>query len=483
MRIVTTKGQRDSFTRAIAAGTFVIFALSGALLSYFSYSKAVDDLRYVAEQTAVSHNRLFVNLIWPRYRAFAATAHEVPVEEIAAEPASRMLMSDIRQLAQGTQILKVKVFNTEGLTIFSTEAAQIGSNSYTSPGLQAALRGLVDSRMEKRAKFTALDQVVHDRWVVSSYLPIRNVLTNTIEGILEVYSDISDTYDLVMRHVLTQVLVIIVVLCIAFALVLLVVQRADLEISRRWRENRALSEAMVAAENASLSKSTFLANMSHELRTPLNAIIGFAEMIRLQYFGALGDARYQAYAGHIHDAGQHLLAIINAVLDLSKIEAGKMRVNLELLDPAEVATGTLRLIEHEAEAAGLKLNLKLAADLPQMRLDRAKLRQILLNLLGNAVKFTPSGGSVTLSVEPLPPAFVDFSLRDSGIGMRPEDLTTAMAPFGQVDNLYTRRHDGTGLGLPLSKHLAELMGGSLSITSVVGEGTHIRVLLPVEPKS
>jgi len=479
---VTTKGHRDSFTRAIAAGTFVIFALAGALLSYFSYTKAVDDLRHVAEQAAVSHNRLFVNLIWPRYRDFAAKAHQLPTAEIAAEPASRMLMSDIRQLARGTQILKVKVFNTEGLTIFSTELAKIGSNSYTSPGLQAALRGAVDSRMEKREKFTALDQVVHDRWVVSSYLPIRNVFTNSIEGILEVYSDVSDTYALVMRHVLTQVLVIAAVLCIAFGLVLLVVQRADREIGRRWRENRALSEAMVAAENANLSKSTFLANMSHELRTPLNAINGFAEMIRLQYFGPLGDARYQAYAGHIHDAGQHLLAIINAVLDLSKIEAGKMRVDLESLEPAEVATATLRLIEHEAEAAGLKLELILAPDLPVMQLDRAKLRQILLNLLGNAVKFTPSGGSITLSVEPLPPAYVDFSLRDTGIGMRPEDLATALAPFGQIDNLYTRQHDGTGLGLPLSKHLAELMGGSLTITSGVGEGTHVRVLLPVEPK-
>jgi signal transduction histidine kinase len=255
----------------------------------------------------------------------------------------------------------------------------------------------------------------------------------------------------------------------------------ELETTKRDLETKTIEVtlALEAAAAASQAKSQFLAAMSHELRTPLNAIIGFSEMLNREMFGSLGDVRYRDYARNIFDSGNHLLGLINDVLDFSKLEAGRFELQDEAVDVAKIVTDTAAIIGQQAERGSLHLSLDLAQPLPRVRADGRRLRQILLNLISNAIKFTPEGGDVKVSA-----AIVDgdlvFVVADTGIGMSADDIPKALTRFGQIDSSFSRKYDGTGLGLPLSKRLAELHGGSLQIESVLGNGTTVTVRLPRE---
>ena len=239
----------------------------------------------------------------------------------------------------------------------------------------------------------------------------------------------------------------------------------------------ALLEAKEEAERANQVKSRFLANMSHELRTPLNAIIGFSQIIKDGLMGP-GKPIYANYAHDIFNAGEHLLQIINNLLDISKIEAGKTELRDELVDPATIVHDSVAAMRVEAAAKHLDLIAEIPQNPPLIRGDTVRLRQILINLVSNAVKFTEAG-QVKLSVAFDASGF-SFAVTDTGIGMTPEEIETALEPFGQVDSAISKKYAGTGLGLPLAKTLAMLHGGRLEISSFKGAGTTIAVRLPPE---
>jgi two-component system cell cycle sensor histidine kinase PleC len=230
------------------------------------------------------------------------------------------------------------------------------------------------------------------------------------------------------------------------------------------------------AEAANRAKSEFLANMSHELRTPLNAINGFSEIMVAEMYGPLGDRRYQEYARDILGSGQHLLALINDILDMAKIEAGKLNLRFEPVSIEEVAEDALRLVRNRAEAAGLVLTADLPPA-PDIEADYRAVKQILLNLLSNAVKFTPRGGRVVLRAEVTPDA-VKLIVRDTGIGISREDLERLARPFEQVEHQHSKTQQGSGLGLALTKSLIEMHGGDLKLDSEPGMGTAVSVTLP-----
>jgi signal transduction histidine kinase len=228
---------------------------------------------------------------------------------------------------------------------------------------------------------------------------------------------------------------------------------------------------------ASRSKSAFLAAMSHELRTPLNAIIGFSEMMALEAFGPLGSPMYQNYSQDIHRSGKHLLSLISDILDISRLEAGKAELHEESVDVATLVGDCLRMVEHQAENGGLSLETDVPPDLPRVLADERRLKQVLLNLLSNAIKFTQRGGRIVMQARASDEG-LSLSVEDSGVGIAPEDIVRAFEKFSQVDSTVARHQQGAGLGLPLSRQLMELHGGTLTLESVVSVGTIATAVLP-----
>jgi len=235
----------------------------------------------------------------------------------------------------------------------------------------------------------------------------------------------------------------------------------------------------IRAEEANQSKSEFLANMSHELRTPLNAINGFSDIMKKELFGPLGDPRYAEYVNDILFSGQHLLSLINDILDMSKIEAGKMTLNTEAMQMNDMISQVIRIVRGRAEENRLKLIYD-DTTLPEIEADPRAVKQILLNLTTNAIKFTPEGGVVALAVEPKSAGLI-VRVSDTGIGISKENIERLAQPFEQIDSDHSRQHEGTGLGLALSKSLVELHGGNFTIESIVGQGTTVIFTLPNKP--
>jgi two-component system cell cycle sensor histidine kinase PleC len=239
--------------------------------------------------------------------------------------------------------------------------------------------------------------------------------------------------------------------------------------------------AMTRAEAANQAKSEFLANMSHELRTPLNAINGFSEIMTAEMFGPLGDPRYKGYSADILKSGQHLLSLINDILDMAKIESGKMTLYYEAVSVHDICEDAARLMRGRVEEAGLTLTLDAPDTLPEMQADHRGLKQVMLNLISNAVKFTPEGGNIRVEAHQTDTGLIQIAVTDTGIGIAAEDVTRLARPFEQVEGQHSKTTQGTGLGLALTKSLIELHGGEMRIDSEPGQGTTVAFTLPLVP--
>ena len=243
--------------------------------------------------------------------------------------------------------------------------------------------------------------------------------------------------------------------------------------------SRRLILSVEQAQAANRAKSAFLANMSHELRTPLNAVMGFSEIMKGEHLGPLNNARYLSYAGDIHASGQYLLGIINDILDLSKIEAGKMSLeNIEEFPLCQALQASLTICLTQAEKFAVRLESQLPPDEVRLLAMERMIRQIVINLVSNAIKFTPAGGTVHLGTHAVPGGGFAIVVQDSGIGMTDQEIVKALTPFGQIQNKMTASHTGTGLGLPLAKAMLELHDGQLEIRSVPAEGTRVTLHFP-----
>ncbi|MGF1629995.1 MAG: ATP-binding protein [Kiloniellaceae bacterium] len=462
---------------ALFAGLVVIAA---SLLLIGMYKQiASDDLNAMAERSNIAVARIFSNVVWDAHAGFLTTAHFLTPEAIRRHPETAAIRDSLLRRMRDLSILKIKIYDLNGLTVFSTEPSQIGEDKSSNGGFLAARTGHRASELTYRDSFSAFEQMVENRDVLASYVPVTSA-SGAIEGVLEVYYDVTELLAAVRHRQLQLQMAVGATFLLLYLLLILGVWRSERQTRRHYFKNLDLARTAARAEEANRLKSEFLATMSHELRTPLNAILGFSEILKSQLPQADSDQTRREYADSIWTSGRHLLNIVNDVLDMSKVEAGEMNLDREAFDPVALMESCLRLVEQQAEQQGVELISNIAGDLPAAFGDERRIKQVLINLLSNAIKFTPEGGRVSLWLGAADDATLEYSVADSGIGIAPNDIPKVLTPFGQVETTYARRFGGTGLGLPIARSLIEMHGGRFILESTLGKGTKVSFTLPPE---
>lgn len=470
--------QPPSLPKIFAAIGAAIFLVAAGLFGYFNWTRSVSQLTALGEDYNVTLATALSNAARGELEPLLRAVVTMDGKDLTRDPRTAALRAAVLDLAAGTRVAKVKIYDTNGLTVFSTDPSQIGEEPGLYPRLRAALAGETVSEIAYGEDFVDFGGRRVQADLLSSYLPIRAADGQTI-GVFEVDTDITE---LSAETVATEVFnFAILLLCFGaiYGLSLATVAAGSRTVARQHQESLELAAAMARVQAADRAKSEFLANISHELRTPLNAIIGFSEIIKDQSFGPIEPSRYRDYAVEIHQSGQCLLAIIDDVLDLVKIEAGSARPVLSEVDPARLIDAAVTRIRDRAEAAEVNLTLRLTQQLPSISTDPRRLNQLLTGILSNAIKFTPHGGRVSVRARWNEAADrVEISIADTGIGIAPEDIPVTLAPFGRVDGAAHSKYPGAGLGLPLAKRFAVLLGGEIEIESRLGQGTEITLRLP-----
>ncbi len=420
----------------------------------------------------------FRNNVWNRYRNILL---QMPCTQLDCPDNSNLIASLQKTLAPHP-ILHFALLNRSGEVLIASEPALMANQLVGVAGSQifkAALAGHLQSEI------TSLPLVENGqqnlKQVTRSFIPISQSETGKAASLLIVYSDISNIWRN-PTQLQTMIITIVVGIFLAIFIIMYIsMMRFERLISKQYEANLDLVKDKAAAEAENRDKSQFLANVSHELRTPLNAIIGFSEIIKDEVMGPVNNPQYMEYIRDIHLSGVHLLSLINDILDFSKLEAGKLEVNMQQTDVTKILKNSMRLVAPSASEAKVELKTDIPKEHFILVIDAKRLKQVLLNLLSNAIKFTPEGGFVKLAVwHNVTKRQLIIEVEDSGVGIAPKDISRVMQQFGQVENKLSRKYEGTGLGLPLSKKLVELMGGNMDLTSEVGIGTKVIISMPYE---
>lgn len=470
----------DHLVAVFGVAGFLIVTAALCASVYASWRITVERIVASTEEANVALTRAFVNEEWARLHALLPPSSLRDRAQLQARPQNAAIAHIVRRFSAGTDLLKLKIYDMSGLTVYSSDARQIGDDQSGNPGFLNARRGRAISELTFRGQFGAFDGVVHDRNLVSSYLPALR--GSRIEAVVETYTDRTASIAAANRAMAGLSAVLAPLLYSVYAALLYLVWRAD---GVRREHQRALKEAVAesararaAAESANRSKSQFLASMSHEMRTPLTAIIGYAQS------GLAHRPDPHAQAENLRTIarnGEHLLNVINDLLDLAKIEAGKLDVVAAPLDLFELLADVHAVALAHAGRKGIGFALEYCYPLPQRIVtDATRLKEILLNVTNNAIKFTHAGG-VTLRVGYESGARrMRFTVADTGVGMTAEHMARLFQPFAQADAGTSRRYGGTGLGLHISRRLAELLGGTIAVHSKVGAGSvfEIRIAAP-----
>ncbi len=468
---------------------FIVGAAWGVGMYY--KENASKDLVEMAGHKSAAIAQVYINSIWSKH-------HNTLLRLGRIDPAKWRNYREFRQFRQDTinffekvPIDDVHIYLKDGRQILQTSISASGEMErlhLNHPPFHDALSGRNGIELLEDAPLETVDGgELQTGTQIRSYAPIY-MLGNTpliispkseIDAVIRLDANISDAWDRIVHFQYVAMFGIIGIFILILALLIFFSRRAESIIAKQHEVNLELTAAAAAAESENRDKSMFLANISHELRTPLNAIIGFSEILSNE-LGPKMELQHREYIRDINTSGKHLLSLINDILEYSKAEAGKLEVDLSEIDGSKMVKNSIRLMIPRAEEG----QVTLVEDLPKksfiMHTDAKKIKQVLLNLLSNSVKFTPPNGQVKVSAwqDPVRER-VMFVVSDTGIGIAPKDISKVMAPFGQVESDLSRRYEGTGLGLPLSKRLVELLGGTFTIESEEGRGTTISIDMPL----
>ncbi|MFO0388743.1 MAG: sensor histidine kinase [Alphaproteobacteria bacterium] len=437
------------------------------------------------EQNNKSLAKFYTEMVWTQYRDVIVPLSTNNPSALGGNPQVIQFAQETIKHFRHMPLVRVNIYNAAGMLLMSVDTT--GQGKLVSKNASPDKNFVVRELRSISAKNNVLDDVELQgnpkASLLQSLLPIRSGESGNLDGALEMIYDISDTQQHAKYMQIFSTLGIIVLFVVFLAIVIFSSRRAEAIIARQHEANIELAEAAATAEAQNREKSQFLANISHELRTPLNAVIGFSDIIKNEVIAPMANKKYHDYISDIHSSGVHLLSLINDILDYSKAEAGKLELEVSETNATKLVQNSMRLVSPRAESAKVKLTEALPKDAVIMLTDNKKLKQILLNLLSNAVKFTPAGGEVRVTAwRNAADDTYSFEVKDTGIGIAPKDISRAMAPFGQVDSSISRKYEGTGLGLPLTKKFVEIMGGKFTIESEVNVGTTIVFTLPRELK-
>ena len=474
---------------SVASG-LALLAVALVLIAVYRQT-SLDSMVKTVEAENVAMSQAFANVIWPRFARYITETSPRDGDALKARPETDEIHKVAKSLVAGLNVVKIKIYRLDGFTVYSSDFTDIGTDKSQESAFARAVREDAPiSEFGLQPVFDGINGRLINRHIVKSYLPIRGG-SGTIEGLFELYSNATAKVEAITNDVKWLSIGLVWAFGLLYGVLFVIVRRADGIIKRQYKDlHEEVSHRLVAEEQlrraledakyANAAKSEFLAHMSHELRTPLNSIIGFAETMIRGVFGDMGNPKYREYANDIHDSGTHLLNLINEVLDVSKVEAGAMKIHETNVDLARIMKECTAMMKDEAKKFGIDLRLILDPDLPVFRGADLRLRQIFLNLLSNAIKFTPAGGRITLNAGLDERGGLLISVEDTGIGIEPEDLRRILLPFEQVEGHMERSTKGTGLGLALSKSLTELHGGELSLESKPGAGTTVTLRFPPE---
>lgn len=474
----------------------VLTLLSGV---YLKHSFVENIVKTSSEDESTFIANTFTRSIWNRFYPAMASLYDFPRSDWDIYPHFILFQNETNKIFEGNiDILKIRLISPTGVEIYDS-TPQL--NYSVKPNLlkfidgHKSLEDLLHLSQREQSRQSAINYaIVRDgnsetkKNLLTSYIPIRvtevfpgtNELAAKANAILEITYDINNSINKLETLQFSIIFIITCALSILTGAIFLYSQKAEMVLDKQQEASLEMAAAKSNAEAESRSKSQFLANVSHELRTPLNAIIGFSEIISSESMGPIGNEQYKEFIRDIHTSGVHLLSLINDILDFSKAEENKLTVEIEQVDLSKLAKVCIRMVMPRAEEAKVSIIDEIPAEHIKLMADNKRLKQAILNILSNSVKFTPEGGAITIKTFKDPDthqAFIEIS--DTGVGMAPQDLARALSPFGQVDNKLSRRYEGTGLGLPLTKKLVELMKGRFDIRSESGVGTTVSLAFPL----
>ena len=470
---------------SLAAFIVVIFVLA----QYYRRT-AVEELLALGESRNVALTQVMGNSLGEEIAAFMGVVQGLPGGEgigdaVRALPETQALRQAVLEQMQGVDVVKVKAYDLNGLTIFSTEAKQIGEDKSTNAGYLAAAQGDVATELTHRDTFSAFEEMVEDRDVISSYVPLRHGGVDApIAGVFEIYSDVTPLLQRIDSTQRSVVLVVVLLLLVLYGILFWIVRRADQILRQQYAEIRAAEQeaqsARQAAEAANQAKDEFISFAAHELRSPLTAIRGYVDLISSGMAGPVSE-KQASFLKVILSGYEQMVVLISDLSDLARLDMGKLRMEAAPVLLGEVLTEVTAGLQAYADERRHTVQVQAPPDLPLVFADRARLVQVLTNLVSNACKYTPPGGQINVRArleDGSSPPFVQIAVQDNGLGISPEDQQKIFQKFFRSEDREARSVSGTGLGLNLTRSLVEMQGGRIWFESEYRKGTTFYFTLP-----